>query len=307
MAARRLPSNPDLEQYRRQAKALRKALAASDPAALKRLREFHPRAEQVLPAKLADAQLVIAREHGFAGWPAFAAKIRALRGASMPAWPKSIACEHGPLAIEIAGTEAARALVLFVLAGNVGREHRGIRQIADHLRRAGYGTVLAGLLTSEEAMQDRIDEDLRFDAPLLGTRAELVLDAIKSDTGLSRLPLALFCAGTGGAAGVIVAARRPEAMTALISVAGRPDLAGSAMARVRAPSLFIVGGEDAVGLGFTKLMLEIFPRNVPSKLEILHGVGLRFEEGPAAARAAELAIDWLQDRLSGGAHTERAA
>jgi hypothetical protein len=75
MAARRLPIRPDLEQYRRQAKALRNALAANDPAALERLRQFHPRAEQALPAKLADAQLVIAREHGFPGWPAFAVEI----------------------------------------------------------------------------------------------------------------------------------------------------------------------------------------------------------------------------------------
>jgi putative phosphoribosyl transferase len=135
----------------------------------------------------------------------------------------------------------------------------------------------------------------------------LILEAIAADPALSGLPLALFCAGAGSAAGVILAVRRSEMVSALISIAGRPDLAGSAMARVRAPSLFVVGGEDAVGLGFTRLMLEIFPRNVASKLEILRGVGLRFEEGPAAARAAELAIAWLEDHLPGAAHAERAA
>jgi hypothetical protein len=105
MAARRLPPDPNIEQYRRQAKALRKALAANDSAALERLRQFHPRAEQALPAKLADAQLVIAREHGFAGWPAFAVEARSLRAAPAPAWPERVACEQGLLAIEIAGTE----------------------------------------------------------------------------------------------------------------------------------------------------------------------------------------------------------
>jgi dienelactone hydrolase len=308
MAARRLPPNPNIEQYRRQAKALRKALAANDSAAQERLRQFHPRAEQALPAKLADAQLVIAREHGFAGWPAFAAEVRAPRAEPAPGWPESVACEQGLLAIEIAGTETARALVLFVLAGNVGRKHRGIRQITDRLRREGHCTVLADLLTPEEAVRDAIDEELRFDAQLLSTRAELILEAIAADRALSGLPLVLFCAGAGGvAAGVILAVRRPEAVSALISIAGRPDLAGSAMARLRAPSLFVVGGEDAVGLGFTKLMLEIFPRNVASKLEILRGVGLRFEEGPAAACAAELAIGWLEDHLPGRARAEQAA
>ena len=107
--------------------------------------------------------------------------------------------------------------------------------------------------------------------------------------------------------GVILAARHPETVRAMISAGGRPDLAGSAMARVWAPSLFIVGGEDPVGLGFTRLMLEIFPRGVASKLEILRGVGLRFEEGPVAARAAELAIAWLEDHLPRRAQSEQAA
>ena len=307
MAARRLPIRPDLEQYRRQAKALRNALAANDSAALERLRQFHPRAEQALPAKLADAQLVIAREHGFPGWPAFAVEVRSPRAGSAPGWPGSVACEKGSLAIEIVRTEAARALVLFVLAGNAGRGHRGIRQIADRLRNAGHDTVLADLLTREEAVRDAIDEELRFDAPLLSARAELILEAIAADPALSRLPLALFCAGTGGAAGVILAARHPEMVRAMISAGGRPDLAGSAMARVRVPSLFVVGGEDPVGLGFTRLMLEIFPRGVASKLEILRGVGLRFEEGPVAARAAELAIAWLEDHLPRRAQSEQAA
>jgi len=83
----------------------------------------------------------------------------------------------------------------------------------------------------------------------------------------------------------------------MVSVAGRPDLAGAALARVRAPSLFVVGSEDPVAHGFTRTMLEIFPRDVASRLEVVRGIGLRFDEGPAAALAAELAIGWLDQHL----------
>jgi putative phosphoribosyl transferase len=302
MALKRLPDRPDLEQYRRQAKDLHKALAAADPAAIERLRLFHPRAEDGRTTKLADAQLVIARELGFASWPAFAAQMQTLQAEALPI---GIACERGTLAVEIAGAESAGAVVLFVLAGNVGPQHAGIRQIADHLRRAGHVTVLPELLTADEALQDAIEEELRLDVRLLAARAELVLDRIRATPRLAHHPLALFCAGAGGAAGIALAARRREAVSAIISAAGRPDLAGADLARVRAPSLFMVGSEDAVAHGFTRTMLPIFPRDVANKLEVVRGVGLRFEEGPAAARAAQLATGWLKDHLPATVRAEQ--
>jgi hypothetical protein len=62
----RLPASPSLEQLRRRAKDLLRALRAGDPSATKRLAEHHPHPRDV--PVLADAQLVIAREHGFPGW-----------------------------------------------------------------------------------------------------------------------------------------------------------------------------------------------------------------------------------------------
>jgi ankyrin repeat protein len=74
MPARELPARPNLEQYKKQAKELVKAFRAGDDAALQRVREHHPR-----PARdtfeLADAQLVIAREHGEESWPKFRQQI----------------------------------------------------------------------------------------------------------------------------------------------------------------------------------------------------------------------------------------
>ena len=297
MASRRLADRPHPDRYRRQAKELLKALGRAEPAAIERLRAHHPRADQSAAApKLADAQLLLAREHGFSSWPLFIAAIRASE--APPSFPDSLACDRGPLGIEVARSDGAAGVVLFVLAGNVGRRHLGIRQVADRLQRAGYCTVLADLLTDEEAIEDAIHEELRFDIPLLKARPALALDWIGREPRLSGLPLALYCSSTGGAAGVALAADHPEQVRAMICAAGRPDLSGSSAWRVRMPSLFIVGGEDAVALGFTRLMLEIFPRDIASRLEIVQGVGLRFDEGPAAARAAELSIGWLAKLLA---------
>jgi hypothetical protein len=71
------PVSSALEYRRKQAKALLRAYAAGDPAALSRFREHHPRILSS-PARLADAQLVIARDEGFASWPKLVKHLSAL-------------------------------------------------------------------------------------------------------------------------------------------------------------------------------------------------------------------------------------
>ena len=95
MPEKELPASPDLNQYKKQAKELARAVRAGEPEALERVRRHHPRiGEQVSEldgdpthpqktrmdgargdVKLADAQLVLAREHGLASWAKFAAEI----------------------------------------------------------------------------------------------------------------------------------------------------------------------------------------------------------------------------------------
>ncbi len=83
-----LPDHPSLEQYKKQAKELLKAYRSADVETIRRVKSNHPRFEKlaehshVLPLgfdiskfALADAQLVIAREHGFESWPKFAKRI----------------------------------------------------------------------------------------------------------------------------------------------------------------------------------------------------------------------------------------
>jgi ankyrin repeat protein len=84
MPDRILPDRPNLEQYKKQAKELHHAADIGEPAALARLRKHHQRLRDLAPDRpqaitLADAQLVLAREHGYESWPAFAKHIETLR------------------------------------------------------------------------------------------------------------------------------------------------------------------------------------------------------------------------------------
>ena len=84
MPTKPLPEKPNLEHLKHQAKDLMRAHAARDAQALQRIREFHPRfsrqpddAIAAAPFALADAQLTLAREHGFASWPRLKRRVEA--------------------------------------------------------------------------------------------------------------------------------------------------------------------------------------------------------------------------------------
>jgi len=80
-----LPARPSFEQYKKQAKDLVKGRGSWDPQTICRVRQNHLRLGKLSDAEfqaarfaLADAQFVIAREHGFESWPKFAKHIESL-------------------------------------------------------------------------------------------------------------------------------------------------------------------------------------------------------------------------------------
>ncbi|HEV8131331.1 MAG TPA: hypothetical protein VGQ81_08760, partial [Acidobacteriota bacterium] len=78
--SKRFLARPDLEQYKKQAKELLAAIRRGDSEALERLRQFHPRNIDPAAAVLADAQLVLAREHDCESWPKFKQRVAAAAG-----------------------------------------------------------------------------------------------------------------------------------------------------------------------------------------------------------------------------------
>jgi pimeloyl-ACP methyl ester carboxylesterase len=101
----------------------------------------------------------------------------------------------------------------------------------------------------------------------------------------------LFGASTGAAAALVAAARRPEAVAAIVSRGGRPDLAGEALRSVRQPTLLIVGGDDPVVIELNRRAMALIPGEV--SLEIVPGASHLFEEPGTLEQVARLARDWF--------------
>jgi putative phosphoribosyl transferase len=111
----------------------------------------------------------------------------------------------------------------------------------------------------------------------------------------SGFSLGLFGASTGAAAALVAAAERPERVAAVVSRGGRPDLAGAALERVRAPTLLIVGARDAAVLDLNRQALRRL--GGAKALEIVPGASHLFEEPGALDRVARLAAGWFTEHL----------
>jgi len=115
--------------------------------------------------------------------------------------------------------------------------------VARLLNEAKLATLLIDLLTPDEEAIDLRTAHLRFDIGLLAARLIATTDWLTQHPETQDLPIGYFGASTGAAA-ALVAADRPNVVGAVVSRGGRPDLAGPALARVQAPTLLLVGGND---------------------------------------------------------------
>ncbi len=185
----------------------------------------------------------------------------------------------------------AQGVVVFAHGSGSGRLSPRNQAVAAELGRAGFGTLLLDLLTSEEEVEDRRSARLRFDIGLLGKRVVGAIDWLAGD-----LPLGCFGASTGAAAALIAAAERPDRVRAVVSRGGRPDLAGDALGRATAATLLIVGGRDPEVLRLNRQAQSALAGE--SSLEVVPGAGHLFEEPGALERVAALACDWFAQHLA---------
>ncbi|MEK6280852.1 MAG: ankyrin repeat domain-containing protein [Acidobacteriota bacterium] len=66
---RNLPVRPNLDQLKHQAKDLLRAVRRGDPSAIEEFKQHHPKPIEPEQAKLAAAQLALARSYQLSGWP----------------------------------------------------------------------------------------------------------------------------------------------------------------------------------------------------------------------------------------------
>src|SRR5262249_3168133 len=100
-----------------------------------------------------------------------------------------------------------------------------------------------------------------------------------------------FGASTGAGAALVAAAENPSAVRVVVSRGGRPDLAGSWLGRVKAPTLLIVGGEDHMVADLNRGALAKL--NCEKRLALVPGATHLFEEPGTLEKAAKLAREWF--------------
>jgi pimeloyl-ACP methyl ester carboxylesterase len=184
-------------------------------------------------------------------------------------------------------------VVAFSHGSGSGRNSPRNRFVAGELRAAGLGTLLLDLLTEDE---DR-DYEMRFDIDLLTERLGYAVGFLRSQAATRALPVGLFGASTGAASALRVAARMPEAVGAVVSRGGRPDLTGAkALAQVRAPTLLIVGGHDHDVIEMNAAARDGLV-NCDVELEIVPGATHLFEEPGTLEQVAALATRWFGRHL----------
>jgi putative phosphoribosyl transferase len=190
------------------------------------------------------------------------------------------------------------ALVVFAHGSGSSRLSPRNMMVAEALNRHGIATLLFDLLTPTEE-RDRANV---FDITLLAKRLVAAVRWIDEEPVCAKLPLGLFGASTGAAAALVAAAELGKRIGAVVSRGGRPDLAGTALARVRAPTLLIVGGDDFAVIGLNEQALAQLAG--PKALEIVAGATHLFSEPGALEAVITHATHWFERHLA-GSHSQR--
>jgi putative phosphoribosyl transferase len=192
-----------------------------------------------------------------------------------------------------------KGIVLFVHGSGSSRHSPRNQYMAQTLQEGGLATLLFDLLTAFEEESDLQNRYLRFDLDLLARRIAGVLEWVDLQPYTYGLKKGLFGSSTGAAAALIAAAEIPDQIGAMVARGGRPDLAGSALQNVEAPTLLIVGGNDQAVIDLNEQALMNMPPEGYKKLVIVPGASHLFEEAGALEQAARLTRDWFQTHLDG--------
>jgi putative phosphoribosyl transferase len=190
----------------------------------------------------------------------------------------------------------SRAVVLFAHGSGSSRHSPRNRYVADVLNRAGFSTLLLDLLTSDEESIDQRTAQLRFNIELLAERLVLATDWLSARLDAEGRHVGYFGASTGAGAALVAAAKRAKLVEAIVSRGGRPDLAGSWISAVRAPTLLIVGESDEVVIDLNRRAAARI--RALHKIEIVPGATHLFEEPGALEEVAVLARHWFEANLA---------
>jgi putative phosphoribosyl transferase len=188
--------------------------------------------------------------------------------------------------------EGAEAVIVFAHGSGSGRFSPRNQFVARVLQEAGLATLLMDLLEEDEAE----DRQKVFDIELLADRLQSAANWLSQAPETKGLRLGYFGASTGAGAALVATARQPDSVGAVVSRGGRPDLADAHLSAVRAPTLLIVGGNDAEVIELNELALRQL--HCPREMVIVPGATHLFPEPGALEEVSRLAKDWFVRHLT---------
>ncbi len=185
-------------------------------------------------------------------------------------------------------------MVLFTQHSDSRRLSARSSYLARELGHEGLATLLLDLDSPYEDGANKQGVDIA----LLAARLDCATDWICTEPETKKLALGLFGTGSDAAAALQLAARRPEQIAAVVSRSGRPDLAGpDALARVRAPTLLIVGEEDRAVIDHNRHALDQL--NCEKDLAVIRGAKHPRAEQGSLQEIARLAARWFKGYFGG--------
>ncbi len=200
-------------------------------------------------------------------------------------------CLNGYLEIP----SGAQYLVIFIRGCNfLWSLNLGDRYLAKLLNKFGIATLRVHLLTPEEDWINQRASQLRFDSCLLAYRLEGLTNCLRETPCFQGFDIGCLGIGTGSAIALIAAA--DCSINAIVSLEGRPDLAGLALSCTHTPTMLIVGENNPDLIVINQETLTHFSGE--KCLKLIPGAAQLLLEPRSLEQAADFSSQWFQRNRS---------
>jgi putative phosphoribosyl transferase len=198
-------------------------------------------------------------------------------------------------------------MIVFVHGSGSGKGSYRNQTVSKKLNENNIATLLFDLLAQEEQESDRQLENIihkipgailnKFNISLLRDRLSMVTDWIMNYESLSNLKIGYFASSTGGAAALIVSAKKPVKSITIRS--GRTDLVdNNLLGQIISPCLFIVGSKEKSLLDISKQTMKKLRNAEEKELSIIQNASHLFEEEGSMREVVEVATSWIKRHFS---------
>ena len=198
-------------------------------------------------------------------------------------------------------------IVVFAHGSGSSKSSKRNQLVSEKLNKSNIATLLSDLLTSEEQTFDTQLEKMslkipgailnKFNISLLTNRLSMVIDWVRSNPSIRKLPISFFASSTGGAAALISASRYN--IVSIVIRSGRTDLVENQfLEQIVSSCLFVVGSGEKSVVKISKDTMKKMRNSKEKKLSIIEGASHLFVEEGTMHDVAEIATHWITQHFT---------